>query len=91
MQLKAALHYGAVRSVPVCVATAWLECFRSDDPAGAVPVQFVNGIWGIVAVGLFASGDPDTVAFSASLARRLFLMKLTLAQLISLCYPGPQL
>ncbi|MDI6871962.1 MAG: ammonium transporter [Bacillota bacterium] len=29
---------------------------RIDDPVGAVSVHFVNGAWGIIAVGLFADG-----------------------------------
>jgi Amt family ammonium transporter len=29
---------------------------RIDDPVGAVSVHFVNGAWGILAVGLFADG-----------------------------------
>ncbi len=31
--------------------------FRVDDPVGAVAVHGVNGLWGIIALGLFADGS----------------------------------
>jgi Amt family ammonium transporter len=27
-----------------------------DDPVGAVSVHFMNGLWGVISVGLFANG-----------------------------------
>ena len=33
-----------------------LEYLRIDDPIGAVPVHMINGIWGTIALGLFACG-----------------------------------
>jgi ammonium transporter, Amt family len=47
---------GAVAGVLVCFATFWLEKAQIDDPVGAVPVHFVNGMWGVLSVGLFANG-----------------------------------
>jgi ammonium transporter, Amt family len=47
---------GGVAGVLVCLATVWLEKAKIDDPVGAVPVHFVNGMWGVLAVGLFANG-----------------------------------
>jgi Amt family ammonium transporter len=60
----AALLIGAVAGVLVVWATFTLEKMKIDDPVGAVPVHFVNGIWGVLAVGLFASGNPDTAAWN---------------------------
>jgi Amt family ammonium transporter len=31
--------------------------FRIDDPAGAIPVHAVCGLWGALAVGIFADGS----------------------------------
>ncbi|NTU82205.1 MAG: ammonium transporter [Chloroflexales bacterium] len=60
----AAVVIGLVGGVLVCLATAWLEKAKIDDPVGAVPVHFVNGIWGVLAVGIFANGNPDTAAWN---------------------------
>lgn len=60
----AAVVIGAVGGVLVCVVTFALEKAKIDDPVGAVPVHFANGIWGVIAVGLFASGNPDTAAWN---------------------------
>jgi Amt family ammonium transporter len=51
------LALGAIAGVLVIVATDVLEFLRIDDPVGAVPVHFVNGIWGTLSLGLFASGE----------------------------------
>jgi Amt family ammonium transporter len=60
----AAVIIGTVAGVLVCFATVWLEKAKIDDPVGAVPVHFVNGMWGVIAVGLFAKGNPDTAAWN---------------------------
>jgi len=59
-----AVIIGLVAGVLVCLATVWLEKAKIDDPVGAVPVHFVNGIWGVLAVGIFAVGNPDTAAWN---------------------------
>ena len=51
------LGIGAVAGVVVIVATDVLEFLRIDDPVGAVPVHCINGIWGTLSLGLFASGQ----------------------------------
>src|SRR5436190_21157234 len=52
-----ALAIGAVAGVVVVIAAEALEYLRIDDPIGAVPVHMVNGIWGTLSLGLFASGQ----------------------------------
>jgi ammonium transporter, Amt family len=59
-----AVIIGLVAGVLVCLASAWLEKAKIDDPVGAVPVHFVNGMWGVLAVGIFAVGNPDTGAWN---------------------------
>ena len=48
---------GAVAGILVYYAVEVLEYLRIDDPIGAVPVHGVNGIWGTLSLGLFASGQ----------------------------------
>ncbi len=60
----AAVLIGLIGGVIACLATAWIEKWGIDDPVGAVPVHFFNGIWGVIAVGLFASGNPDSAAWN---------------------------
>ena len=60
----AAVVIGAIAGVLVCWATFALEKMKIDDPVGAVPVHFCNGLWGVIAVGLFANGNPDTALWN---------------------------
>jgi len=55
-----AVIIGLIAGVLVCVASAVLEKAKIDDPVGAVPVHFVNGLWGVLSVGLFSVGNTDT-------------------------------
>ncbi|MBL8058163.1 MAG: ammonium transporter [Anaerolineales bacterium] len=55
---------GTVAGVLVCLASVWLEKARIDDPVGAVPVHFVNGLWGVLAVGIFANGNPNSAGWN---------------------------
>ncbi|MBM7644903.1 Amt family ammonium transporter [Scopulibacillus daqui] len=52
---QAAIFIGAVSGLLMMFAANWLEARRIDDPVGAFPVHAVSGIWGTIAVGLFAS------------------------------------
>ena len=60
----AAVVIGLIAGVLVCLASVWLEKWHIDDPVGAVPVHFFNGLWGVLAVGIFANGNPDTAAWN---------------------------
>ena len=48
---------GLVAGVVVFGGVYLLEWMRIDDPVGAVPVHGLNGIWGTLSLGLFASGE----------------------------------
>jgi Amt family ammonium transporter len=52
-----ALAIGAVAGVVVYAGAELLEYLRIDDPIGAVPVHGLNGIWGTLSLGLFATGQ----------------------------------
>ncbi|MEL4105216.1 ammonium transporter [Oscillospiraceae bacterium WX1] len=48
---------GAVAGILVCASVSFVENkLKIDDPVGAISVHFVNGCWGILALGLFADG-----------------------------------
>ena len=51
-----AVAIGAIAGILVSVAVPIVEKFGVDDPVGAVSVHGVNGVWGILAVGIFADG-----------------------------------
>lgn len=53
----AAIVIGAVGGVLVVLAVILLDKLHIDDPVGAVPVHFVNGVWGTLAVGLFGKAS----------------------------------
>ena len=57
-----ALVIGAVAGILVDVVVEVLDKkLHIDDPVGAVGVHWANGVWGTIAVGLFATGKGDTV------------------------------
>jgi Amt family ammonium transporter len=60
----AAVVIGLISGVIVCRASVLLEKWKIDDPVGAVPVHFFNGLWGVLSVGIFANGNPDTTAWN---------------------------
>ena len=53
----AAIIIGAVAGILVVFAVYLFDSITIDDPVGAVSVHLINGIWGTLAVGLFA--DPQ--------------------------------
>ncbi|MEZ0536682.1 ammonium transporter [Caldicellulosiruptoraceae bacterium PP1] len=53
----AAFFIGAIAGILVCISVYVVEHkFKIDDPVGAVSVHAVNGVWGIISLGLFADG-----------------------------------
>mgnify|MGYP003818937323 CR=1 FL=1 len=48
---------GLISGFLVCFAVPFVENkLRLDDPVGAISVHCVNGMWGVLSVGLFADG-----------------------------------
>jgi Amt family ammonium transporter len=53
----AAVVIGAVAGFLVCKSHFFLEThFRVDDPVGAISVHGTCGLWGVIALGIFANG-----------------------------------
>jgi Amt family ammonium transporter len=52
-----AILIGGVAGGLVIAGAEILEFLRIDDPVGAWPVHGLNGIWGTLSIGFFATGD----------------------------------
>jgi Amt family ammonium transporter len=56
----AAAIIGLIAGVLVCLSCEFVErVLRVDDPVGAISVHGTNGIWGVIAVGLFSDGKSN--------------------------------
>lgn len=51
-----AMLIGAIAAVILVVSVSTIEKLKIDDPVGAVSVHGACGIWGVLALGLFANG-----------------------------------
>lgn len=73
--LPAAAVIGAIGGILVVFAVTFFDRIRIDDPVGATSVHLVNGIWGTLALGLFAVGPSDApnAIYSAGPAAGLLL------------------
>jgi Amt family ammonium transporter len=62
VSVPASLVIGAIAGVLVVLAVIGFDKAKLDDPVGALSVHLVNGIWGTLALGLFAkdSVQPGT-------------------------------
>ncbi len=50
---------GAIGGILVVAMVPFFDKLKLDDPVGALSVHLVNGIWGTLAVGIFASNGED--------------------------------
>ncbi len=50
---------GAIGGAIVVFGVSFFDRLRLDDPVGALSVHLLNGIWGTIAVGIFASNGSD--------------------------------
>src|SRR3954452_16154947 len=48
---------GAIAGVLVIWSVFFFDRIKIDDPVGAISVHGVNGLWGLIAVGLFSDGS----------------------------------
>ncbi len=47
---------GGIAGVLVCLAVPFFDKLKIDDPVGAISVHGINGLFGVLCVGLFADG-----------------------------------
>jgi ammonium transporter, Amt family len=58
-----AIVIGGIGGGLVVLAVPLFDRIRIDDPVGALSVHLVNGIWGTLAVGIFAADAANGVTF----------------------------
>lgn len=80
----AAVVIGAIAAPIMLLSVSVIEkVFRIDDPVGAVSVHGTCGLWGILAVGIFANGNNDVTGLiggnAAQLVPQLISMGVVLA------------
>ena len=67
-----AIIIGSVAGLLVCFGVWFLDNVpRVDDPVGAVAVHMMNGIWGTIAVGLFATNSAPGYSIADSKGNEL--------------------
>jgi Amt family ammonium transporter len=55
-----AVIIGLIAGVLVCLSVEFVDRkLKVDDPVGAISVHGANGLWGVIAVGLFADGKSN--------------------------------
>jgi Amt family ammonium transporter len=62
----AAAVIGSIAGVLVCISVAFFDKLKIDDPVGAISVHGVNGLWGVLATGIFADGTANYGGFQVT-------------------------
>jgi Amt family ammonium transporter len=57
VSVSSSILIGGIGGVLVVLAVLFFDSVKVDDPVGALSVHLVNGVWGTLCVGLFASAD----------------------------------
>jgi Amt family ammonium transporter len=68
----AAVVIGIIAGALVVIGVYFWEARGVDDPVGAVSVHGINGVWGLISVGLFADGTYGLGSTSAPFVKGLF-------------------
>ncbi len=68
----AAVIIGGIAGLLVVLSVYFWEARRVDDPVGAVSVHGINGVWGLISVGLFADGTYGLGSTAEPLVKGLF-------------------
>jgi Amt family ammonium transporter len=83
VSVPSAFVIGIIAGMLVVASVFFFDRIQVDDPVGAVSVHMVNGVWGTLALGLFAN---PSVAPSAAVAKPGLLMGGGMAQLMPQIY-----
>ena len=83
VSVGSAFVIGIIAGILVVASVFFFDRIQIDDPVGAVSVHMANGVWGTLAVGLFA--DPS-VSPAAAVAKPGLLMGGGVAQLLPQIY-----
>lgn len=84
---------GLIGGALVVFAVPLFDKVRIDDPVGALSVHLINGIWGTLAVGIFASDPAHNVTFMnqlkgvAEIAVFVFTISYVIIYLINKVFP----
>ena len=73
METWAALATGAIAAVIHLYGQRFVVWLRLDDAVDAIPIHCFNGMWGIIAIGLFA--NPDRVEQTFGIANQPGLLQ----------------
>ena len=71
VSMQSAFLIGIVAGILVVLAVSFFDKIRVDDPVGATSVHLVNGVFGTLAVGLFA--DPSVTPAAAAVKAGLLM------------------
>jgi len=83
-----AVVIGGIAGALVTFSVEWFELrLTVDDPAGAISVHGVAGLWGLLSVGLFADFPPVGDAASAANPGQLLAQLVGIATLIGFVLP----
>ncbi|MCS6926210.1 MAG: ammonium transporter [Candidatus Binatia bacterium] len=66
VSVGSSLIIGLIAGVLVVVSVLFFDRIKVDDPVGALSVHLVNGVWGTLAVGLFADAAAAPVTGPAN-------------------------
>jgi Amt family ammonium transporter len=75
VSVPSAAIIGFIGGVLVVFAVGFFDKLQIDDPVGAVSVHLCNGVWGTLAIGLFAIGpstEPGAIYSAGPAAGLLF-------------------
>jgi Amt family ammonium transporter len=84
VSVGASILIGLIAGAIVVFGVNLMDRLKLDDPVGAVPVHLLNGIWGTLAVGIFAEDFSFLTQLKGVLAIGVFVVVLSYIILIIL-------